>query len=427
MLEIRLTSLDTKRWRRYALLLFVFCLFLWLAVAVRDIWLPLCIAFLIAMTLDPLVDRLERRGWSRLKAAVLIYIAFLGMTGTGLAIVVPTIVNQTATMIKSLQPYLPSESENNTKARLERLLKKVHAPPLVQDAVAQASAQISRSFGHTSEWLGKTAQTLASNLIWLVVIPIVAFYALVDFHLILARLLLLVPRENRNTTQQMVNQVTTIFAAYLRGLVIVCTLNAVVTALVLMGFQVPNPVGLGAISGLLYMVPYLGAALTIALVAGVGLTSIGPQMTLIVTVTLIILHHIIFDQIVTPRIVGKQVGLHPILSLIALLIGGSLLGIIGMILAVPFAATVQMIIQALFPKLGHTIEVPTGEELRAKADEIAEAHIHADETGGAPIVHETILAAVESADETEASPTYSEAAPRTASTGSSFPPGYTQS
>src|SRR5207253_8309346 len=108
----------------------------------------------------------------------------------------------------------------------------VHAPPLIRTQVLLASAQISRAVGNTGEWIARMAQALASNLLWLIIIPIVAFYALKDFHVIFARLLVLIPRENREIMETVINKISAIFVRYLRGLLIVCTLNGLVTALV---------------------------------------------------------------------------------------------------------------------------------------------------------------------------------------------------
>ncbi|HZO86966.1 MAG TPA: AI-2E family transporter [Chthonomonadaceae bacterium] len=404
MIEIRISAGNSRRWVRGILLFLGLVLALWLAYLVREIWLPLILALLIAMVLDPIVDRMERRGWSRLRGAAVIYLLFFITVAVILTFAVPAIITQASQVVSSIGQYLPSDSDTQTKRALLRLLHKAHANALVQNTVLNSSARISLAMGHLGMWFGNLAQGFAANLIWLVLIPILAFYFLKDFHILLARLLLLVPHEHRNTAERLVNDISAIFAGYLRGLVIVCALNAAFTAFVLAMFQVPNPLALGAISGVLYMVPYLGAALTILMIGAVVLMSSTVQMMLIVVVTMILLHHVIFDQIITPRIVGRHVGLHPILSLLALLVGGSLLGIVGMILAVPFAAIVQIVLVTLFPKLIQPIEVPEGERLHEKAGQIAEAAQKTDEIKDMVDVHQTLVALVDSADENVPSP-----------------------
>jgi predicted PurR-regulated permease PerM len=394
-----------RRWRRGITLCVTLLLFLWLAYIAREVWLPLCIAFLIAMVLDPLVDRMERRGWSRLRGATVIYLAFFVTGSVILTFAVPAIITQTTAVVNSIGQYLPGETDTQTKRSLEKLLHKAHASPFVEHTVLNASTQISRSFNSAGAWLGSMAQGVAANLIWIVIIPIVAFYALKDFHVIFARLLLLLPREQRSLAEQLINQTSAIFVRYLRGLMIVCALNAVVTAVVLACLRLPNAIALGAISGALYTVPYLGAALTVTLIAGVALMSGTIKSALIITGIILVLHNVVFDQILTPRIVGQHVGLHPILSIIALLVGAALLGIVGMILAVPVAATVQMILVNMFPKLTQPIEVPAGHEFNAKVEEMVEQQQQqntSDEMQDMVDFHQTIIEAVELAEENTA-------------------------
>jgi AI-2E family transporter len=190
-----------------------------------------------------------------------------------------------------------------------------------------------------------------------VIIPIVAFYALKDFHLILAKTLLLVPKKRRDMVQSLVAEVTVIFAKYMRGLMTVAVLNGLATWLVLTVLGVPNAFMLGCVAGLLYSVPYIGALTTIVLVAAVSFLSGGLNFMLLVVGVNVVLHQIIFDQIISPRILGGHVGLHPILSILALLIGNELLGIAGMILAVPVAASIQVAVLTLVPKLNQEIDL----------------------------------------------------------------------
>lgn len=401
MVEIRITNLDAKRLRRNALFGLAFLIALYLAYLVREIWIPMFLAFLIALVLDPLVDRMEARGWSRLKGSLLIFAVFFGLAGGILAVVVPAIVTQTMAITRSISDYIPSgENETQTKASLNRILKKVHASPSVTTSVMHASAQISAGFGKLSDYLGTMAQVFMANILWAILVPIVAFYALKDFHILYARLLMLVPHKNRTFTQNIVNEITGIFIGYLRGIVIICALNAVATVVLLLCFKVPNALAIGSIAGLLYMVPYFGPLMTYVAAAGACLTSghMSIQMTLAVLFMLVILHSLIFDQIVTPRIMSNHVGLHPILSIMALLIGGGLLGVVGMILAVPVAGVVQMALKVIFPKLAQPIEVPIGEQLHAlnRASDVGQGADQEIET--AIDLHQTIVEAVDVAD-----------------------------
>ena len=112
----------------------------------------------------------------------------------------------------------------------------------------------------------------------------------------------------------------------------------------------------------------------------------------------VLLHQVVFDQLVSPRILGAHVGLHPILSIIALLVGNLLLGIIGMIIAVPVAACIQIAVLAVLPKLSHSVDIaaPHGDpddSVDSLAEETTEAHQRIDATEER---HAAVTAAVDS-------------------------------
>ncbi len=331
----------------------------WVAYLVRAIWMPLGIALLIAMVLDPIVDRLERRGWSRGWGAIAIFFGFFATAAVVLYFSVPAVVTQAQAISSQVSQYIPEPGkEAQAQGKLSQMLAKAKTPPYVREAVNRGIASFARSLLRSTAWLGEHAMEIMSDLIWIVIIPIVTFYALKDFHVIFAKGLLLVPREKRDFVQSMVGEVTTIFARFLRGLAMVSALNGMATWILLTVLRTPNAFTLGAIAGVLYSVPYVGALMTIVLVAGVSFLHGGLHYMLLVVALNVLLHQIIFDQLITPRILGGHVGLHPILSIIALLAGNVLFGILGMVLAVPVAASIQMVILTLVPKLRHEIALP---------------------------------------------------------------------
>lgn len=349
---------------------------------VRDIWLPLGLAFLLATVLDPIVDKLEARGMSRTWASVIIFTAFLVIVIGGLFLLIPAMVGQAGSLQESFSKYFPDTSPKG----LRKSLVNMHLSEAAANVVVSAMQSFMGGIQKTSSWLTDYGMRFVSNLIWVVIVPIVAFYALRDYHLILGKGLLLVPARRRDATQTYIAEVTTIFAKYLRGLGLVSIMNGAATYVLLLVLRCPGSLVLGAIAGVLYSVPYVGALLTIVLTAGVAFASGGPSYALLVVSLSIVLHQIVFDQIISPRVLGGQVGLHPILSIVALLAGNLLLGIIGMILAVPIAACIQIGIVAMIPKLAEDIEIDHATIEKAE---------HNEEEHGALHMHETVVKAVE--------------------------------
>lgn len=397
MKEITVSIPDASSVRRFALKLGLVLLVLYIAYAVRDIWLPLGLAFLLAMVLDPVVDRMERRGWGRTSAAAFIFGSFLFITGGLITLSIPYLGGQVEALQEGFARYFPDTTHDG----LVRSFRQMNLPDWLANLGVSVFEGVVSGFERSSTWLTEYGMRFVSNLIWIVIVPIVAFYALRDFHLILAKGLLLVPKSRRDLVQTAVGEITVVFARFLRGLALVSLLNGIATWALLLVLRVPSALLIGIVAGILYSVPYLGAVLTLVLTAAVAFLGGGVEMMTIALVTSTILHQIVFDQIISPRVLGGHVGLHPILSIMALLIGNLLLGIIGMILAVPIAACIQIAVLALVPKLAEEIEVPgpessTGSLLSQLAHETQETHLQADATSE---LHSLVTEAVESVEQ----------------------------
>src|SRR5579862_6615429 len=201
----------------------------WLAYAVRAIWLPLGLAFLMAMVLDPIVDRMELRGWSRPRASVFIFASFIVIVGGLVVLAFPYGADQVGTLQKGFERYYPDSSHDG----LIRSFHHMGASGTLTNAGVAAIENTRASIQRSSTWLTDYGMSLVANAIWIVIVPIVAFYALRDFHTILAKALLLVPTRHRDLVQNAVTEVTGVFAKYLRGLAIVSILNGVATAVLL--------------------------------------------------------------------------------------------------------------------------------------------------------------------------------------------------
>jgi predicted PurR-regulated permease PerM len=369
----------------------------YMAYTVREIWLPLGLAFLIAMMLDPVVDRMELRGWSRAWASTFIFGSFLIIVGGLAFLAVPYATSELNTLQTGFERHFPDSSHIG----LFKSFRHLGLSPSLSNASVTVVETARSSLERSSNSFSDYGMSLIANLIWIVIVPIVAYYALRDFHTILGKSLLLVPPQRRDLIKTIVTEVTGVFAKYLRGLAIVSALNGIATAVLLIAIGVPGGLVVGAIAGLLYGVPYLGALITLALTGAVAFVGGGPDLAILAVGLSVLLHQIVFDQIISPRVLGAQVGLHPILSIIALLSGHLLLGIPGMILAVPVAACIQIAVLAIIPKLSREVELaPHNAKPEDTADSLAgettETHQRIDATAE---LHDAVAAAVESIEQ----------------------------
>lgn len=320
---------------------------------------PFVIGTALALLLDPLVNKMTRRGLGRGLASGIVFLVFLAfLVGIGW-LTIPRLIEQAQQLAENGPEYV-GKVQTFTKKFLEshHTIGGVTLPESVSALSQQLSERTSMIVRSSAGRIGGFLLGSVGTLLEIVVALIVAFYMLLDLDRLRARLFYLLPERRRALASQIGNDVGGVFSDYLRGLLIVCALYGVATIALLYGLSLfPDGHGvaryallLGAAAGILYAVPYIGALATslvtflVCFAAGglpLGLWGIG----------LTLLLNQVFDNVVTPKVVGGGVGLHPVASLFSLTLGGALFGLPGLLLSVPIAASVQVILFRLFPKL----------------------------------------------------------------------------
>ncbi len=328
-----------------------------LGAAVLDIATPFVIAIVLALLLDPIVDKLERRGLSRGLGVGLIFgVLLLLLVGIGI-VVIPTLVSQASQLSHDGPTYIKRGQDfANDFLANHRTIGSVQLPENVQALSSQFSSRASEFVKGSA---GRVAGLLLGSFTMIIdtfVALIATFYLLMDVDRLRARLYYFAPERARGPIAQYASDVGAVFSNYLRGLMIVCALYGVTTIIIFyaLGFVHAEmrhyALLLGFAAGLLFAVPYVGTVTT-ALVAGVvALVAGGPEFGAIAVAIIIALNQV-FDHIITPRVIGGGVGLHPVLTVFALVLGGELFGLPGLLLSVPLAASLQVILFRLFPKL----------------------------------------------------------------------------
>ncbi len=334
---------------------------LYLLYALRDIIPPFLVATIIAMTLAPEIDRLERQGafgrkFKRGAAIAVIYVLFLGI----FALMVKGLSLVSVQMSDLIQQHF-GQYLNAPPAAVAKMtaawMQQRHVPQMFQTPVLNQARHIPELLGKGQKWFSDNLPALAGNLVFVVIVPIIAFFILLDFNKILGKSLLLVPRDKREGILAVVTDIIAVFGSYVRGVLTVMTLDICVIFAVLWGagFWIhglrPYALTLAITAGLLYTIPYFGALVSTTLIGLVTLATAHALLpAIIITLIMIFIHQIVFDTIVAPRVIGGSVNLHPLLTLIALMAGGTLFGIGGTLLAVPIAAAAQVILVHLFPQ-----------------------------------------------------------------------------
>ena len=345
------------------------CAGFWLLYALRALIPPFLVAIIIALTLAPEVDRMERRGLFGLRvrrgaAIAFIYLLFLAFFGLMVSLL-PQVSRQLTGLITSRLPNaLLHGSAQDMSDLAVRTMNRWHVPAMMRGPVLQQAQHVPLLLGKGLQWLGDNLPALAGNLIWVVIVPVITFFILLDFNKILGKGLLLVASERREGALTVLTDIIAVFGNWVRGVLTVMGLDMVVIGAVLWltgtfllhGQAAGQPnlrsyaLTLAITAGILYTIPYFGAFVSTLLIGFVTFATQGLVPALVVTGIMIVIHQVVFDNIIAPRVIGGSVHLHPLLTLIALIAGGTLFGIAGTLVSVPMAAAIQVIVLRLFPQ-----------------------------------------------------------------------------
>lgn len=316
---------------------------------VRRVVTPFFIAFALAYLLDPLVDRLENLKIPRTAGVLLLMFVFSGGLFLGGVVLIPLFQLQVHELtvklpdyIKILQSWIHPLLEEvsgfdsgKTQEILNVGLKKLGELPLhiVTNATSFLWSSISNLFN---------VFLMAFNLF---VIPVVTFYLLRDFDTINEKIRNLIPRRFLGKATEIILEIDGVLSRFVRGQLMVAFLMAVLYSIGL--FLCGTPLGLfiGAFAGFANMVPYLG--LIFGLLPAAVLTFLHYQeiMPILWVVAVFGVVHALESMFITPRVMGDQIGLHPVVIMLAILIGAEFFGLLGIVLAVPVTAVLNVLMR----------------------------------------------------------------------------------
>jgi len=321
-------------------------LFVLLLDVLAAVLLPFVAGAAIAYFLDPVADRLERAGVGRTLATSMIVGAFFVVVVGALVLLFPLLQAQVVGLL-ALLPGAIDKAHAYAAPLIERL--KTDLPP---DAVQQLTAAAGSYAGAAVKWAGGLLGGLWKggvaffNLLSLVVItPVVAFYLLRDWDVIIERFDSYLPRDAAPTIREQARAIDVTIAGFVRGQASVCLALAVWygTALTVVGLKSGLLVGLGA--GAISFIPYLGAATGLAVGVAIAAVQFGTWPMVAVVAAVFVIGQLAESYVLTPRLVGDRIGLHPVWIIFALLAGGALFGFTGVLLAVPVAAVIGVLIR----------------------------------------------------------------------------------
>jgi len=315
---------------------------------------PFLLALAVAYLFAPLVARLERRGMGRGLAIVVVSVPPVAAAVVLMLFAGPQVWDQAVALVNAIPGFAGTVFNflSDLRTRAESLpfltpeqrtwLQDLDAQELGTLLQQNADALLRQVAGWALGFL-KQLGTIFGFLGYLVVTPVVAFYLLRDWKPLLAYLEDLIPPARRPAVVGFLEEYDTMLGRFVRGQLLEATLVGVLTGIGLALLGVPNALLIGVIAGLFNVVPYIGLALSIVPALVVALTMPDPLSGLLRVAAVFGVVQFIDGSVTGPRIVGESVGLHPVIIMLALAFGGSMLGFAGLLLAVPIAVLLKLL------------------------------------------------------------------------------------
>ena len=317
---------------------------------------PLVIAFLVAFILDPIVDLLtDRLHLSRgLASAVVFLILIVALLGVVAAPV--TVVPSIPRAVRSLQIDFLGVI-NDIGAFFERSLTIGDYSLNLGELYQELSAMLRSFIGSVAQGTIDVVLEIASGAFWLIIILMAAFYLVKDADRLVEQLDDLAPPGYRDDFVRLRQRITDVWNAFLRGQLVMGLLMVAITTVVCTAVGLPYPLVLGLIAGVTEFVPSLGPiialvpAVLLALFQGSSFLPLSNFWFAVLVTGLYVLIQQVEGNLLLPRVMGSSLNLHPLVVLIGIIVGGSLAGILGMLLAAPVLATLRVVGRYVFYRL----------------------------------------------------------------------------
>lgn len=328
---------------------------LWLSVILFSLWFlysilgllaPFILAFLIAYIVNPLVSRLEQRGIPRWLSSLVAVLLLIGIVVSVILFVMPLAVQQFRGILSGLNLIAKDFAELLKSGTIFNVLEQYGVPvDKAREFISeQVSPRLENVLTHLFEGVFGFVTGVSSlilHVINAVIIPFLTFYILKDFVLIRERFLTLPPKAKRARVTEIATRADRLLGRYIRGAIMVAIIQGTISALALWIIGVKYSLVLGIMTGILNFIPYVGLITSLVVSCIVALFSGEPVVTKIIAVVLVYLSQKLLEATVLgPKIIGSQVGLHPVLLILCLLIFGYFLGFIGLLIAVPATALI---------------------------------------------------------------------------------------
>lgn len=310
--------------------------------ALGNVILPFVLGGAVAYCLDPIADRLERLGFSRVLATVTITLSAVVIFVLATLLVVPALVEQLIGLVE-IAPQLVSDLSNFVTTKFPELRD---GDSQLSQSLASVAVSLQSRVGEVLNGVLSSAASLVNLVVLLVLVPVITFYLLLDWDRMVAKIDRLLPRDHAPVLRRLMAEINQTLASFIRGQGMVCLILGIFYAgsLMLVGLQFGLVVG--SLAGLVTFIPYVGALFGGVLAIGLALYQFWGEWVWVGAVAAIFMSgQFVEGNILTPKLVGSSIGLHPVWLIFALSAFGTLFGFVGLLVAVPLAAAIGVVVR----------------------------------------------------------------------------------
>lgn len=330
-------------------LISIFLFIIWIFSELGNVLAPFIIAYLIAYLLDPLIDKLQKKNLSRGLSIALIFSTAIVLIGLIITFIIPPFFEQITKLLAVVPDFAKNFQywiENNLLAFLEKIgFPRENIETFILSNISGKIESILTSIFEGFINIFGSIGTILSQVVNIIIIPILTFYILKDFDVINDSIKRLFKKKNQLTVENYAVKVDKIVGSYLRGASIVCLINGIVVTALLTLIGVKYSFVLGILSAVFCFIPYFGVLISFAIGFIVALFSDLSTLSLILIPIIYFGENLLESSILYPKIIGSQIGMHPAMLILSLFVFSYFFGLIGMLIAVPITSIILMIIR----------------------------------------------------------------------------------
>ena len=325
---------------KYALMILLgLFVFLWYF---SDALTPFIVGSVIAYLLDPLADRLEKLGVKRLFAVILICLLFLSILVFAVVFIFPIVFQQLLELFKAAPQYILAFQEyflNNFPTLQNKT-------SIFNQSFSGFSKIIESKGPYLAQALVTSTVGIVNTFTFLLIVPVVTFYLLLDWNLLIEKVIGLVPKKYNSDVKNIAIEIDKTLASFVRGQLFICLILSIYYAVALMSLGVKFALLVGIIAGVFSLIPYVGFIFGGGIAIALAITQFWDDPIWIMAVGLIFLiGQVVEGNILSPVLIGRNIGLHPVSLLFSLSIFSLLFGFIGLLVAVPIAAIIGVLLR----------------------------------------------------------------------------------